>query len=334
MADIDEVKKAVEKELLKKGNVVSVGIGYKKVAGKTTGELSLVCGVLKKLPLEALRKEDVIPQMIDNVNTDVVEVGEIVAFQLRTEKIRPAPRGISIGHVKVTAGTLGCPVKKDGETYILSNNHVLANSNSAEIGDEIIQQGAYDGGVAGINTIAHLSDFVYINFINEPSTCPVAGLYAWVGNMVARLFGRKSRLLAYTTDYKENLVDCAIAKPVSIGDVSPLSFEGWAVLTGKKSAELRMEVRKSGRTTGSTFGRITQVSVTIQVGYGGNRVAVFSEQFIVESDTQSQFSAPGDSGSIIQDLDDNAVGLLFAGSDKVTVCNRIENVESHLEISI
>lgn len=333
MAGIDEIKYAVTKDLMKKGNVVSVGIGYKKVAGKITGELSVVCGVLKKQPLGMLRKEDIIPQTIDNVKTDVVEVGEIVAFQLRTEMIRPAPRGVSIGHVKVSAGTLGCLVKKDGETYILSNNHVLANSNNAEIGDEIIQQGAYDGGIAGINTIAHLSDFVYINFINEPSTCPVAGLYAWVGNLVARLFGRKSRLMAYTTKYKENLVDCAIAKPVSTGDVSPLSFEGWVALTGKRFAELGMEVRKSGRTTGSTSGRITQVRVTIQVGYG-NRVAVFSDQFIVEPDTQSQFSAPGDSGSIIQDSGDNAVGLLFAGSDKVTVCNRIEYVDSHFEISI
>lgn len=46
----------------------------------------------------------------------------------RTERWRPAPMGVSIGHYKGTAGTAGCLVKdkKTGEIMILSNTHVLA----------------------------------------------------------------------------------------------------------------------------------------------------------------------------------------------------------------
>ncbi len=45
----------------------------------------------------------------------------------------------------MTAGTLGCLVKKDHEYYILSNNHVLANENEAYMGDPILQPDPYDG---------------------------------------------------------------------------------------------------------------------------------------------------------------------------------------------
>jgi len=62
--------------------------------------------------------------------------------------IRPAPGGVSIGHYRVTnAGTLGCLVQDiKGFTYILSNNHVLANSNNAAQRDPVYQPGRYDGG--------------------------------------------------------------------------------------------------------------------------------------------------------------------------------------------
>src|SRR5713101_5810378 len=65
---------------------------------------------------------------------------------LRTRR-RPLVVGCSIGHFRITAGTLGCFVStKSGEPRILSNNHVLANENSGKKGDAIIQPGQFDGG--------------------------------------------------------------------------------------------------------------------------------------------------------------------------------------------
>jgi len=45
---------------------------------------------------------------------------------------RPLVIGASVGHVKVTAGTLGCFVKRASAVYLLSNNHVLANEDRAK----------------------------------------------------------------------------------------------------------------------------------------------------------------------------------------------------------
>ncbi|NIU63493.1 MAG: hypothetical protein GWN66_23410, partial [Pseudomonas stutzeri] len=80
------------------------------------------------------------------MQTDVQETGVIRALQDHTAKWRPAPGGVSIGHVDITAGTLGCLVVRGDHIYILSNNHVLANSNEAEPGDAILQPGPHDGG--------------------------------------------------------------------------------------------------------------------------------------------------------------------------------------------
>ena len=64
------------------------------------------------------------------------------------KKTTPLKIGSSIGHYKITAGTLGGFVRSrdDGSVLILSNNHVLANENKGKKGDAILQPGAIDGG--------------------------------------------------------------------------------------------------------------------------------------------------------------------------------------------
>ncbi len=340
MNNIHEVKKAYENILLNYKGVVSVGVGYKKVGGKMTKEISIICGVKKKLPLESLSSEEIIPKEVNGHKTDVVETGEIKALALlRTDKIRPVVRGISIGHYNITAGTLGMFVKKNGKAYGLSNNHVLANSNDGNIGDVILQQGAYDGGNIINNSTGKLYDYVPILFDREvpppapPTTCPIAQLYADIGNALSALLLRKSRFYAHTPVPTENKTDEAMYK--SDDTISFDSYEGWGEITGTKDVVLGGAVRKSGRTTGATFGIVSQINTTVKVGYGNNRTATFVDQFIVETNDGTKFSAGGDSGSVIQMKDTSeAVGLLFAGSDTVTVCNRIENVLFGLNISV
>src|SRR5205807_2308435 len=79
-------------------------------------------------------------------------------------------------------------------------------------------------------------------------------------------------------------------------------------------------VQKTGRTTGWTTGRITAVNATVDVNYGGGRIARFHDQIIT-----TNMSAPGDSGSLLLTWDNVAVGLLFAGSGVITIFNQIEN---------
>jgi len=81
--------------------------------------------------------------------------------------------------------------------------------------------------------------------------------------------------------------------------------------------------------TGYTEGTIQQIDATVQVSYGANKVAVFTDQLIA-----GPMSQGGDSGSVVFNGQNNAVGLLFAGSSTTTVINRIQNVVSALKIII
>jgi hypothetical protein len=75
-----EVKRRHEQELLRKANVVAVGIGYCTRGGVLTKEVCIVVSVKKKVPLSELKPQDVIPAKIESVPVDVVETGTIRAL--------------------------------------------------------------------------------------------------------------------------------------------------------------------------------------------------------------------------------------------------------------
>ena len=316
--------------LLTRGNVVATGIGYKITKGQKTSTLSIVCSVVEKLPSSRLSTQDMVPETINGIPTDVVETGHIRAMQSRTDKYRPAPGGVSIGHRNITAGTLGCLVKKNGKIFILSNNHVLANSNDAQPGDAILQPGPHDGGRFPDDHIAELYEFVPILFLvpEPPTDCPTARGVALLLNSIAKAIGSDVRLHAVSTRAEENLVDAAIARPLNEEDVSAEILE-IGTIKGLIQGELGMAIKKSGRTTGLTTGEIVQVDVTVNVQYGAGRIARFTDQLMA-----GPMSQGGDSGSAVLDNNNNLVGLLFAGSDTSTIISRIDNVFSALGLSL
>jgi len=242
---------------------------------------------------------------------------EEASTQTLAQRVRPAQGGYSVGHKDITAGTIGTvaydilpggtispPAHGVGippKFYILSNNHVLANSNAASLGDPVLQPGPYDGGTDPADRIARLSRFIPIAM--EPP--------------VPRPLHR-------------NLVDAAIAE----GQFHDLNREiywngyvrGWRPKSGVTVGTV---VKKTGRTTNFTVGRITAISATVDVGYGGGRVARFVDQILT-----TNMSAGGDSGSLVTTLDNVAVGLLYAGSSAVTILNQIENVRSLLRVEV
>jgi hypothetical protein len=75
-----EVKRRHEQELLRKANVVAVGVGYCTRAGVQSKRVGILVSVKKKLPLASLKPQDVIPSRIDGVPVDVVETGPIRAL--------------------------------------------------------------------------------------------------------------------------------------------------------------------------------------------------------------------------------------------------------------
>lgn len=307
-------------------NVVGMGVGVKWKNGKPTGEPALVVLVTQKLDTDQVSKADLVPPKLAEMQTDVLAIGYPfaggsepleVGTQTLARRIRPAEGGYSVGHFKITAGTIATcvydilpgggvspPAHGTGippRYYILSNNHVLANSNNAALGDPILQPGPFDGGVDPADRIARLSRFIPITF-NPPVPLPL----------------------------HNNLVDAAVAE----GQFHDLDREiywigyvrGWR---RKANVAVGTIVQKTGRTTNYTTGRITAINATVDVGYGGGRVARFKDQIVT-----TNISAGGDSGSLVTTLDDVAVGLLFAGSSIATIINQIENVRSLLRVEV
>ena len=321
--------KQVSRALLARGNVIATGVGYKVTGGKRTQAPCIVCSVTRKLPAAALAAADLVPQTIQGVATDVVETGPIRALQAPTGRFRPAPGGVSIGHRDITAGTLGCLVRKGVDTFILSNNHVLANSNDAAIGDPILQPGPHDGGTIANDQIARLEAFVPISFVlpEPPSECGFATAVIAALNAGCQLIGSQTRYRIVSIQQTANLVDAAIARPLAPGDVKD-EILGIGPIQGTVPGVLGMRVKKSGRTTGLTTGEILQVDVTVNVQYGAGRIAQFTDQLMAGAMSQG-----GDSGSAVLDEQSRLTGLLFAGSDTTTIINRIEHVFAALGVS-
>lgn len=316
-------------ELLARAGVVAAGVGYKVTGGRRTATPAIICSVKRKLPAAELARSALIPERVAGAATDVIETGPIRALQSPTGRFRPAPGGVSIGHRDITAGTLGCLVRKGGATFILSNNHVLANSNAAQIGDPILQPGPVDGGTLANDRIATLEAFVPIRFQvpEPPSECNFATAVIAALNAGCEIIGSRTRYRIVSIQQQENLVDAAIARPVQAADVVDRIHE-IGPIAGTASATLGTQVKKSGRTTGLTTGEITQIDVTVDVQYGAGQIARFTDQLLAGAISQG-----GDSGSAILDEQNRLVGLLFAGSDTTTIMNRIEHVFTALGVS-
>ncbi len=238
----------------------------------------------------------------ENVAVHAIYTGPIDAYSHR-KPWTPMHSGISIAHTRVSAGTLGCHARsKSGTPVVLSNNHVLADTNKGIFGDPILQPGRHDG---SYRHVGDLDDFVLINFSGP------------------------------------NFVDCATAQ-VDESLVTPeflymqatgSAFYRISSVVGSETAGMR--VGKSGRTTGLTSGIITAVGVTINVNMGDGQVAQFVDQFAV-SGSNGPFSLPGDSGSLIWtwDSERRPVGLLFAGGGGTTFANSLPLVLSALDIEL
>lgn len=330
--EVRDVKEAHKEEILAKPNVVGVGIGLRESRGRRTDEVVVVALVREKVPRAALEPAALVPREVSGVRTDVLEVGDLRAQQGRTGRWRPAPGGVSIGHYKITAGTLGCVVRdrSSDARLILSNNHVLANSNDAKPGDPILQPGAVDGGAGDEDTIATLERFIQIQFTTQPPTCSIARGVAEAANLAARLIGSGHRLQAVLTDpLAVNQVDAAVARPSSDEDLLDEILD-IGVVGGVAPPALGMAVRKSGRTTGFTVGEITVLDATVTVNYGADRNARFEGQIVT-----GPMSKGGDSGSLLVAGDTLlAVGLLFAGSEQATIYNPIQAVLDRLEVNL
>jgi hypothetical protein len=202
--------------------------------------------------------------------------------------------GISGANTNLTgqSGTIGyfCTRKsklpRRKEVHLLSNSHVFADLRKAAVdeGDLIMQPSP--GEPANNRPIGALVNFSALKFdgdVKEP-----------------------------------NHVDAAIAKlwgPHPHKPVIPLigAVKGHVE---KKDVEVGEAARKFGRTTGYTEGFIFSIYLDIWIKYDRTgQSAFFQNQFLIEPALPkfTKFVAKGDSGSLLVDANQHAIGLIFAG---------------------
>ena len=109
-----------EKELRKKKNVVAVGRGKKIVDGVVTDRDAIVVGVVKKIKPRSkaaaqLGYDNVVPQTVDGIDTDVVEVGKLEAMALALA-IKEKALGPDHPDVGTTLNNLAALYEKQGRT--------------------------------------------------------------------------------------------------------------------------------------------------------------------------------------------------------------------------
>jgi hypothetical protein len=321
-------------------NVHAVGIGRKVVDGKPTAQLAVRVYVVQKLADSLIPPAYRIPTAVDGIPTDIIESAPafisparprqrprtLARTSSRPKRViptaancttarkkahRPVIAGISAGHFKITAGTIAyfCRSTRPGDDperiFVLSNNHVFANVNQGKAGDDLYQQGPADGGTSASH-FAQLARWVDIK----------------LGGTLA------------------NRVDAAIGSLLP-NVAHKLEICTLGAITGIASAVEDTAVRKHGRTTGLTEGKVTDDSYDALVGMdhlNPNVVALFEGQMRIERvPPHPAIGLGGDSGSlVVRAADAAAVGLYFAGpsSGVYGVANHIGDVIKELEIQL
>jgi hypothetical protein len=250
-----------------------------------------------------------LPDTLGGVRVHAVVTGMIVARSATLRYPRPVPIGVSTGLADFATGTLGARVTNGTNVYVLSNNHVLAGVDMANIGDHILQPGPIeDGGVDPDDLIATLADAQQIDFSGAPNTMDAA--------------------IALTTT-----ADVGTAT-LPDGYGSPSSTT--------QPAAVGIPVQKYGRTTGYTTGSVNAVNVDVDVCYFPLTETIcfpgfeahYANQFSVP-DGSVPFSASGDSGSLlVTQGSNNPVGLLFAGGEGLTIANPIDPILQRFDVTI
>jgi hypothetical protein len=203
------------------------------------------------------------------------------------------------------SGTLGALIQDNsGKQYLLSNNHVLARSDHAAVGDAIVQPGLIDNNCTPSGEGA--------------GTVPVGALTAWLPlrspqtNADAAL----AQVASHTLDVTGSILELGARQNDGTLAAAP---PGTSSSNGKgEMPSLQMRVAKSGRTTGLTCASVSAVSLDVSVDYYRDcaetkpyLTKLFTNQVAVSGD---RFSDAGDSGALVVDTSNaEPVGLFFAG---------------------
>ncbi len=202
-------------------------------------------------------------------------------------------------------GTLGALVEDDQKNeYILSNNHVLAESDQGHAGDAIDQPGLIDGACTPLNRpgstvlpVGTLKYFVPLKSAQSNVDAALALAAPGAVDPTGAILGLGSA-----------------GADQQLSAAPPMAGRGETL----NASNLGMDVVKSGRTTGLTCSNIDAVALTVKVDY--YRDCAETQPYTTKTYTNqigisgSHFTDSGDSGALVLDASNaQAIGLYFAG---------------------
>jgi len=212
------------------------------------------------------------------------------------------------------SGTLGSLISRGGQFFILSNNHVLARSNQSQVGEPISQPGLAEANcdTSAVSTVAKLSQFVPLQPLpSSQATTPISAADAAMALITPGAVDASGTIL--------DLAGVNQPAPPSSTPTDPATV-----------MSLNKTVAKVGSASGLTCSTLTSINSAIDVDYqtscgGGTQfTARFANQVVI---TSTDFSASGDSGSLIVTADQaRPVALLYAGADNATAATPIGDV--------
>ncbi|MEL6951251.1 MAG: hypothetical protein AAGM16_14175 [Pseudomonadota bacterium] len=265
-------------------NVVGVFVGLKRTADGDVPERCLRVLVRKKLPKSQLSKRMIVPSRINGIETDIVEVGHLRSAQSAcdnpTARIRrPFNCGVSVSGFDTGAGSLGYLFSRiaDQSSVVLSNYHVLAPSGSAS-------NAVYQPGLGDAN---HRPQDIFGSFVDGTPVRYCQGGQCPVNDMDAAIATVRPRMVAKALCRVGELPD-QLADP-------------------RQGAGVWMFGRSSRGVQGSVLG----VGGDALIRYG-RRLALFRNVVEIEPVRRPRFGKPGDSGSVVIDMNRRICALLFA----------------------
>ena len=184
-------------------------------------------------------------------------------------------------------GTLGSLIEDNaGRQYLLSNNHVLARSDHASVGDAIVQPGLIDNNCTPSG--------------EGPGTTPVATLTSWLplSSSQTNADAAIAQVASHAVDPSGSILELGVRQPEGTLAAAP---PGVSSTGGKgEAASLRLTVAKSGRTTGLTCASVSALSLDVKVDYFQDCAETkpyltkkFTNQVAISG---NQFSDAGDPG--------------------------------------
>lgn len=298
-------------------HVAGVGLGWREKCGEITDALALRVYVRQKVARAEVSQSDAVPAYYDGLLTDVVAVSTAVPALATVAAVQHSSRppiqpGITISNLRGIfreqaagphqsgMGTLGFFALVNGirrrEAVLVSNRHVLM-AHGAQRGSPVY---APVFSRRGETRLVHPSTLAPIAEIRDEGA-------------------EQNHPFHYDGEPDENyFVDCATARllqepasPTRNNGVPGPVIRGVARMHPLDALGHRApRIRKFGGASGITQGRVVDVAAPVENSNGPQR-----QHNIVIRGTDGSFVSPGDSGALVLNEHDQAIGMVWGRSD-------------------